>query len=853
MKYIFKGCPIHGIKSLGNKTITDKNGVPVKSSFCKRCDAFYMDIPNYKRGISLTKKNTRIINFPNIVPSQINIFTKNFNLGLCKCTGKIFISNIYDNHGKCEKIPMQYCSECDKYYIEKEDYLRLIDKSNYIKQAKLIDEFDILINKSKEVVDNNQTIISNLSEHEAQTVETNKSMIDFEYDDVYEIDDEIDDIQQTEQLDLTNYKKSGKVARAYLESNILYNPYQYLPWYYLFSQKKSDRLLISDEVGLGKTIEAGILIKEQLNEKFNSRILIVCPAFLRIKWQDELKNKFNLFSMIINKKTVEEDIRNIVILPMSQMNNFSKLNLSYKFDMIIVDEVHYFKNSKSIRYQQLNSILDNQRHASFVFMSATPINNSGNDYYSIKRLFGKEHLKTNTTKKQAYIKLPRRTVYDISVNLNQFEQKIYNLTDSLNPFSGTIYRHIGSSCLTALKKYATRNNEVAEELHDLSEEFSILFDEEISIEDFKEIMHGVEIPEYDSKLIALKDLIRSLNDDKIIIFSHYIETIRYLASKLGKDYNVAFIYANKVSDNIPNFNSKNRFDDVKKWFDKQKNKTILICSDSCKEGIDLDAASSLINYDLPFNPSILEQRIGRIDRMTQKSNMKIYNFHVLNTYDDRLHLILNAKLQFINYFSNYGIGNPLNISENHYFLLDNFIRYSKKTILGKCFKFSNDDFKVLIKIFKNINIKLDKNIKHNKLIDLLENNKESIYKWFDLHEQEINKLTDDELQRQKDELHKLLNFPSLKYGIITMNCEFRNKLCQEMMKDYNLRIRLRKLIKDYELKLLEVEETGDPMILSSDDIYEEFLFTCENNIGNNFIDALIINDLEKKGAEVLWE
>lgn len=274
-------------------------------------------------------------------------------------------------------------------------------------------------------------------------------------------------------------------------------------------------------------------------------------------------------------------------------------------------------------------------------------------------------------------------------------------------------------------------------------------------------------PQRNSKITKLKEILNVYKDgSKIVIFSHYIETVKYLHSELAEKFNVGYIYANTISSNIVCKNVKNKFIDAKNWFCQDSDKTtILICSDSCREGIDLDVANILINYDLPFNPSILEQRIGRIDRMSQKKNMYIYNFHVKATYDDRLHFILAAKLRFVNFYADYGIGNPLNITpeENHVF--NSFLRYLGRKIQGvKEFAvMSNDDYYVASKILRQIGVKLEKKAGIDSLqmqaiiLDKFRENQIQIEKWF--NKGQIRKITDQQLIKQKKNLEQLLNFP----------------------------------------------------------------------------------------------
>ena len=156
---------------------------------------------------------------------------------------------------------------------------------------------------------------------------------------------------------------------AYLNTPITFNPYQYKPLMEL-RQHPYQNLLISDEVGLGKTIEAGIIIDDLLKANPEARILVICPAFLREKWAMELEEKFYLLPVIFDSSYQPLGER-VIILPVSRLSQFNKIN---GFNLIIVDEIHYFKNRKSRRYSYLQEIINGNPKARRVFMSATPIN-----------------------------------------------------------------------------------------------------------------------------------------------------------------------------------------------------------------------------------------------------------------------------------------------------------------------------------------------------------------------------------------------------------------------------------------------------------------------------------------------
>jgi len=554
---------------------------------------------------------------------------------------------------------------------------------------------------------------------------------------------------------------------AYLNTPITYNPYQYKPLWELFQNNFNKNILISDEVGLGKTIEAGIIIDEFLSKDINSKILVVCPAFLKMKWFNELEDKFYITATIFDK-AVSFDSESIVsILPVSKLKQFIDTEFKKSYDLIIVDEAHYFKNPSSARCTYLEEILSNSPKSLKVFMTATPINNTGNDYSTIRYLLSDEHLSTNTTKRQAYINLPFRKIDDVFVQLSPEEQAVYNVTHKLHPFSGTIYRHIGASCLYALTRYASKSSHlIKDELNSFLAE--LLDDDDETNENLTfDELEKLNLPMVDSKIDRLLKILSDLGEQKIVIFSHYIETVKYLHSQIEKEVkergyppksSVAYVYANTASPNIPVVNKKNRFNDAKKWFEADNSPIkILICSDSCKEGVDLQISSALINYDLPFNPSILEQRIGRIDRLGQLNDMKIYNFHVTSTYDDRLHMILKTKLSIIQHFAQFGIGNPLNIKESNDTLLDRYLKYLDESY----FYLSRDDVDTFGRFLRKAqlsNIPNNEDLYQNKqkLKQLLSNNRDFILDYFS-NSYNVNEEDTSILLHKKEKLEAELN------------------------------------------------------------------------------------------------
>lgn len=848
------GCPKHGSLH-GRITKIIKKGDANQSKPCFVCDAcnrVYVETSGLPLGdTKQTVSGYSVWNTkgPYKIPETVYIYE--LESSLCGCKGKVnkkmkAISLFLMPDGGVTGFNGNVCKKCGKVYIKKNVYKANEKTFNKYHSIKFVD----LSGSTLRVIQKPQ------KDNNAQ-IQSSENEVEVEWKQVMENEDNEDSSPDL----LSGLKPADRVASAYYDAKIRFNPYQYLPWLKMFIGG-AKKILISDEVGLGKTIEAGILVSEELTENVNAKIIIVCPAFLREKWYQELHDKFMFDPQIFNGKSEIDSMANVMIVPVSRIDQYLENSMAPKYDvdMIVVDEVHYFKNSASKRYKSLRNLIRLSPNAKLVFMSATPVNNTGNDYHSIECLFGETPEKTNTTKKQSYITLPTRHIKEVFVDLTEDEQKVYNTTDRLDPFSGTIYRHIGASCLYALSRYAFQDEELStetrDELRNALEELMDTMDipdENIWINRLKTIT----LPETDTKLETLKEIISQFPDkSKIVIFSHYIETIKYIFSELSKTFNVGYIYANSISNNIPCRHLKNKFQDAKEWFENEKSTvTILICSDACKEGIDLDIANKMINYDLPFNPSILEQRIGRIDRMSQKSDMEIYNFHVNNTYDDRLHFILASKLRFINYYSNYGIGNPLNVTSGNSAVLSNFIRYFGAQIYDphKNALMSNDDYYTIGKLLRKIGIRIDKRSDMNALkmqailLDRLKDNKQEIIEWFS--QNEIQKITDEELIRQKRKLEGLLGFPSKIQRKVLLSSQVIEALIKKANNNVAFRKRIAGLISDYDEKLNQMEITGNPMILYETDLKTEYVFGLEGQ-ENRFVQGSVIELLRNEGADI---
>jgi len=538
-------------------------------------------------------------------------------------------------------------------------------------------------------------------------------------------------------------------------------PHQFKP-VMKFIESATGRLLIADEVGLGKTIEAIYIWKELLTRQNAKRLLIVCPAQLCQKWKDDLLHWFGIPSSIVNATGLLERLNetrlninddNFVLITSIQgirykekeeneskdHNARSKLNDFFTqydsdnkpeiFDLVVIDEAHYLRNSSTASFNTGEKLRDISLY--MILLSATPIQTSSDNFFNLLRLLSPEDyynsavfnelltdnrsiimlanaIRNNHDKKEVvdlyntvkeklidnktlndkilvYIKNQtnsaeeRMSLFQIlkdssfysqyftrtrkrDVDLNKIDRgaeilkfplspeehkKYQEVTDHINKLSvnspmSRIFTLIArqrqmTSCLPAALQHWKDNETMEEILYedmgiDTEDEFSkIILDNNIpNIETSEEmIKYFTRIDsKYQRLLEYLKKLKQDEPDEKVIIFSFYRYTIHYLHDRLSKDGFICEKMMGGMGDEKIN---------IIEHFRDSPECNILISSEVGSEGIDLQFASIEVNYDLPWNPMRIEQRIGRIDRIGQKRDkIRILNLYCENTIEDRV-------------------------------------------------------------------------------------------------------------------------------------------------------------------------------------------------------------------------
>ncbi len=491
------------------------------------------------------------------------------------------------------------------------------------------------------------------------------------------------------------------------------------------------RYILADEVGLGKTIEAGMIIKELKARGLVQRVLVVCPTGLVTQWASEMQEKFHeRFQVIlpsdydtIKRLTDSDDVYgqyNQVISPMDSIKPLEKRAgwsdekvekyneeriysiINSGWDLIIIDEAHRVAGSSGeVARYKLGNLLS-QASPYLLLLSATPHNGKTEPFLRLVRLLDAEAFPNakSIVKEQVapyLIRTEKREAIDNNGNL-LFKNRITHLVtlqwDERHSLQRELYQMVSSyvaktynkalrnkkknMCLiflliimqrmvtsstaavrqslerrlNVLKTQNTRLGTLTEEdLEDLNiedgveealEAMSLDMEEEIAeLERIIAVAKQAEFQHPDVKVETLTDTLDALlsddRDQKVIVFTEFVATQLYLRELLvNKGFTVTILNGSmSVEDR----------DAALREFREQSN--IFISTDAGGEGLNLQFANIIINYDLPWNPMKIEQRCGRADRIGQPRDVHIYNFIVGDTIENRVREVLEEKLSVI--------------------------------------------------------------------------------------------------------------------------------------------------------------------------------------------------------------
>jgi SNF2 family DNA or RNA helicase len=404
------------------------------------------------------------------------------------------------------------------------------------------------------------------------------------------------------------------------------------------------RSILADDMGLGKTIQA-IAVAQLLKEQQQiQKVLIICPTSLKYQWQSEIekftKEKATVIEGNFLKRRAQYEHNDTLYKIASYhmaVNDMAEIN-SFQPDFIILDEAQRIKNWQTKVSQSIKKL--KSKYA--LVLTGTPLENKLQELYSLVQfvnplLLGSlynfitqfeqvdlnlikeklKHVLIRRTKKEVLKQLPTRIDKNLFVDITVEQKAIHN-----------DYAEIVNRLVTRWRKMGFLREEERQQLM-------------ICLNMMRMVCNSTYIIDqetnFQTKLDELFNIVEEVvanTDEKIVIFSQWERFTRLIALELDR-LNIG--YAN-LNGNIPSNKRKDLFEK----FNNDPNCRIFLSTDAGGVGLNLQAASYLINMDLPWNPAVLEQRIGRIYRQGQKRNVNIINFVAQHTIE---HGML-SKLKF---------------------------------------------------------------------------------------------------------------------------------------------------------------------------------------------------------------
>lgn len=532
----------------------------------------------------------------------------------------------------------------------------------------------------------------------------------------------------------------GKLAGLLFDAQVEPKPHQIDAALFALQTPYLPGVILADEVGLGKTIEAGIILSQYWAER-RRQVLVIAPSSLRQQWQQELFEKFLIPSTLLSLQNMEEKLapssgpsRAPEVLICSYefvLRNESRLAKSW--DLVIVDEAHRVRNFWNGRTKVAEAVAHIVRGSSkTIMLTATPLQNRLEELYGLVSVFSPEYFYSLDVFRERYVRggasrdddlaarvgaISKRTLRKDAQKYIQFTERL-PLTMEFNPSPEELelyekvndylqrevlhaftksQRHL--SALIIRKRLGSSTYAVASTLSNIADRLeaelksgqrrdgrgALYIDSDLTNEEMEEADSGREVSEdleqalstneireavqkeidelrsyaqlaksitVNQKAIKLFDALDQgfarLKDvgaaEKAIIFTDSTKTQDYIASTMrangrgdglvlfngsNDSSESAAIYrewldANKGSDIITGIASADRRKALVDYFRDQG--SVMIATEAAAEGINLQFCSMVVNYDLPWNPQRVEQRIGRAHRFGQKHNVVVVNF-----------------------------------------------------------------------------------------------------------------------------------------------------------------------------------------------------------------------------------
>ena len=428
------------------------------------------------------------------------------------------------------------------------------------------------------------------------------------------------------------------------------------------------RVLLADEVGLGKTVEAGMVLKEYVLRGMAERILILTPASLVGQWRDEMAAKFGIDCATSHDALLRSDPerfwaqpRVIASIAAARRKEQAALLAQGQYDVVVVDEAHHLRDQSSASYRLVNSL----QKRFLLLLSATPVQNSLLELYNLLTLLQPGIFKTPKEFRAAYMVPGKPREPANRERLRQLMRGVMVRNTRALTALRMPRRHASTlraipgpeeaACydgLTALVRAMPTGAETAggQAPHRLSLQHLLsaagsspaaaaaaiarFADKRPKDKRWQALLTQTRALGAGAKETALLRLLAQNPAEKKLVFVHHRDSLNRLAERLRQAGTPFVAFSGDMTGPQKDAAVAAFRDDV----------PVLLCTESGGEGRNLQFCNTLINFDIPWNPMAIEQRIGRIDRIGQTREVFVFNLVTAGTIEEAVLRILDEKI-----------------------------------------------------------------------------------------------------------------------------------------------------------------------------------------------------------------
>ncbi len=423
--------------------------------------------------------------------------------------------------------------------------------------------------------------------------------------------------------------------------------------------------MLADEVGLGKTVEAGLIMKECLLRGLIRSALVLAPVSLQVQWQEELAAKFDLpFVLHGRREGWESEPLLIASLETAKTRRNIQQVLARNFDLVVVDEAHRLKNHRTVGWSFLNHV----RAPYLLLLTATPVQNDLRELYNLITLIRPGTLGTYAAFRRTYtmrgdkrvprnadslgrllstvmirntrattgIALLQRSVETIRFTLAPAERHLYDaisrLVRRIMTGESAAKQRAWYFTLLTLQKEVGSSAAAAGETLDAMSRSARYADTADELAELAALARAVTASRKREALVRLCETLR----EPVIVFTQFRATQRDLVAALRDTGRTVETFHGAMSAHEKD-QAIHRF--------RNGHHIVLVSTEAGGEGRNLQFCRTVINYDLPWNPMRLEQRIGRVYRLGQTRPVRIYNFAAAGTLEEHVLDLLHKKIR----------------------------------------------------------------------------------------------------------------------------------------------------------------------------------------------------------------